>query len=145
MSSSIQEVVNEIDGLTGTNSDDLDLDRLHALVGEFFSHADASANLDVWFRLYERFPEGDGYGVFWTLLHRLEAQPGSNECVIASVQRNPTPFPLMMIKRLLNSSIASVSGVDLRELLRSVAADERRSAVVREDARRFLERHGGQT
>ncbi len=139
MGRDIRHVVADIDALAPVNPDDLDLDRLQALADEFFSLAEASVYLDVWFRLYERFPESDGHGVFWSILHGIESQPGSDKFVIASVRRKPTHFPVLMINRMLNAGVESARRVELLALLHSVAGDDRWSASVRQDAQRFLD------
>lgn len=133
----IRQIVADVDGLTLANADDLD--RLQGLADEYFSSADALAHLDVWFRLYERFPESDGHGVFWTILHGIEAQPGYEASVVASVRRTPTHFPVLMVNCMLNGGVTSAGGVDLLGLLQSVAANDRCPASVRQDAERFLE------
>jgi hypothetical protein len=125
----IRQVVADIDALAPADPDDLDLDRLQALAGEYFSLADAPAHLDVWFRLFERFPEFDGYGVFWTILHGIEAQPGSDEAVVASVRRHPTRLPVSMVGWMLNAGITSAGGTDLRGLLREVASGPHPASV----------------
>lgn len=135
----IREVVDDIDGLRADDPDDLDLERLQALIDEYFALDEAPRHLDAWFRLFERFPESDGYGVFWAILHGIEAQPGSDAFVVESVRRRPTHFPLAMVNRMLNGGISSVGGVELLDLLRSVATDERWPDDVREDAGRFLD------
>ena len=93
----------------------------------------------MWFRFFERFPEGDGSGVFWTILHGLEGQSGSDVLTVASVRRKPAEFPVLMVNRLLNAGVTSVGGVDLLDLLRSVAADPECAASVRESAAEYLE------
>lgn len=138
MDRDIRQIVAEIDALSPASPDDLDLDRLQALADEYFSLPEAPVFLDVWFRLYERYPESDGHGVFWSILHGIEAQPGSGEFVVASVRCQPTRFPLSMLNRMINAGVESVGEVDLLALLRSVAADERCSPAIRSDARRFL-------
>ena len=39
--------------------------------------------LDIWFRLFGRVPEADGYELFRWILHGLEAQPGSNSLAVS--------------------------------------------------------------
>lgn len=141
MSRDISRVVADIDALP--TADGNDLVRLQALIDEYFVSPVADAHINVWFRLYERFPENHGHGVFWTILHGLEAQSGCAAAVIASVRRRPTHYPVMMINRMLNGGIRTVAGVDLLELLRQVAADEQAGAGVREDAERYLEHQRG--
>jgi hypothetical protein len=136
MSRNIQQIVAEIDGLPTVDGDDLK--RLQVLMDEFFESPAANDHVDVWFRLFERFPDDDGYEMFWTILHGVESLPGSDAAVIASVSRLPTHFPVLMVNRMLNGGIASVSGRDLLQLLRQVAEDERNHPGVRADAQRFL-------
>jgi hypothetical protein len=138
MERNIRHVVADINGLAPRIPDDLDLDRLQALAEEYFALPEAPVHLDVWFRLYERFPDSDGHGVFWTILHGIEGQPGNEKFVVASVQRNPTHFAVLMVNRLLNGGIASVGDVDLIGLLQSVSVDERYPGSIRQDAEGYL-------
>lgn len=135
MNRDIRQIVAEIDALS--LADPHDFDRLQSLVDEYFALPEAPVFLDVWFRLYERFPESDGYGVFWSILHGIEAQPGSDVFVVASLRCQPTQFPLLMLNGMINAGIESVDEVNLLELLRSVATDERSSPTVRNDAQRL--------
>jgi hypothetical protein len=143
MSRDIRQIVADIDALPTADGDDLD--RLQTLIDEYFASTAATAHIDVWFRLYERFPNDHGHGVFWTILHGLEAQSGCDAAVVASVRRRPTHYPVMMVNRMLNADICTAAGVDLLGLLRQVAADKRAAAGVREDAERFLEHQRGRT
>ncbi|MFT3883275.1 MAG: hypothetical protein QM703_26930 [Gemmatales bacterium] len=138
MGENIQEIVAAIDQLASVDAVD-DLNRLHELAVQYFACAGASEYLDVWFRLYERFPEDDAFGVFWTILHSVEAQPNHGPLVVVSVRRSPSRFPVRMVNRLLNSGIQQVDGVDLLELLRAVAANDHCPPEVREEAAGFLE------
>jgi hypothetical protein len=132
----LRDIASEVDDLALTDPDDFN--RLDALAVEYFSHPEAAEQLGLWFRLYERFPESDGHGVFWSILHGIEAQPGYEESVVASVLRNPTHFPVLMINRLINAEVSEIGGVNLLGLLGSVAEDERASPEIREDALGYL-------
>jgi len=143
MSREIRQVVADIDTLRTADGDDLL--RLQALIEEYFASPDAPAHIDVWFRLYERFPDDHGHGVFWTILHGIEAQPTSDAAVVASIRRRPTHYPVLMVNRMLNGGIPAAAGVDLIGLLRQIAADERVAATVRADAEQFLEHQRDRT
>ena len=143
MSRDIRQVVAEIDALPTADSEDLD--RLQALIDEYFASPDAATHIDVWFRLFERFPDDHGHGVFWTILHGIEAQPSSDSAVVASVRRRPTHYPVLMVNRMLNGGIPAAAGMDLLAILRQIAADERVPATVRADAEQFLEHQRGRT
>lgn len=55
--------------------------------------------------IFERFPEQDGYGVFWGIIHALEACDGYESELLASVQRKPCEFNVRMVNRLLNAEV----------------------------------------
>jgi hypothetical protein len=142
MAEGIKEVVAAIDGLPSVDTTE-HLSRLQEVVDCYFSSENAAEHLGVWFRLYERFPEDDGYGVFWTILHGIEATPEYEPLIVESVRRYPSQFPLLMVNRQLNGGVRQIGGVDLLELLRQVVADERCLPGVRIDAQGFLESQQG--
>lgn len=143
MNRGIRHIVEDIDALMPVRGGDLD--RLQALIDEFFASRPSAAHLGVWFRLFERFPEDHGNGVFWAILHCLEAQPGCGAAVVASVRRRPTHYPVMMVNRMLNGGITTADGTDLLGLLRAVAEDESVSIGIRRDAERFIEHQRGRS
>jgi hypothetical protein len=131
-------VVAEIDALTSVDETG-DFLRLRELIDRYFALPDAAEHLEVWFRLYERFPDTDAGELFWTILHSIEAQTGWAGFVVASVRRKPAYFPVMMVNRLLNGGIATVGGLDLLSLLQDVAADEQCLSWIGDQAKRFLD------
>ena len=50
--------------------------------------------------VFERFPDEDGAGVLWSIVHGLESVPGYEPALLESAELRPTPFKLMMIDRL---------------------------------------------
>ncbi|WP_439623262.1 hypothetical protein [Gemmata sp.] len=137
MAEGIEAVIAAIDAVHSIERQ-VELKRLQELADLYFTHAKASAHLDVWFRLYERFPEDDGFGVFWSFLHGIETHAGYEVLVVESVRRCPSRFPMLMVNRMLNSGIRKVDGVDLLDLLRETAANKKCRPSVREDATDFL-------
>jgi hypothetical protein len=136
---SIQEIVSSIELLATINSA-ADLTNLQELADLYFIHPQASEHLNVWFRLYERFPNDNSEGIFWGILHSIETyHPISDRLAIESVIRQPSEFPLMMVNRLLNSGIDRVGNVDLLELIRHVATTEHYSPIIRENAQHYLD------
>ena len=143
----ITEVIADVDALNTAHEDDLDLDRLYQLAKEYFV-LEASGDvehLDVWFRLYERYPDSDGYGVFWTILHGIEhvmfSPTGLLLIVNRSLQRKPTYFPLLIVSRMRNTpNITSrISERVLLDLLHLYETDERCDADLRISIQGFLE------
>ena len=76
------------------------------------------------FGLYERFPEQDGFGIFWSITHLLEKSSGYESFLFESVQRQPTEFNLRMVARLINGGFTQIGTVDLPALLKAVATSQ---------------------
>jgi len=92
------------------------------------------------FGLYEKFPTSDGYGLFWSILHKIEASGDYESLLIESTQRKPALFNLSMIKRLLNGGIYFIGDVNLLNLLTQVANDKNQLEILRQDAQDFIDR-----
>jgi hypothetical protein len=97
------------------------------------------AEFEALLSVFERFPESDGFGVFWSIVHLLEACSGYEPVLLASVARKPVEFNLLMVNRLLNSGIREVHGQSLVQLLSSVRERENATARSRKVAQDFLE------
>jgi hypothetical protein len=81
------------------------------------------------FRLFERFPDEDAFGLFFSLLHRLERSPGYEAELIRSVDRNPVEFNLEMVARMVRGGVTHYRLTNLVELLRSIAQSAANSAA----------------
>jgi hypothetical protein len=137
MQSGIADIVAGIDAIAAAE-DVGELKKLLDLMDAFFAHDEAGDHLQVWFRLFERFPLSDGYEVFWTILHGLERHEGYQELVVESVQRRPSMFSVLMVNRMINGNIRDVGGVNLMALLEAVASDRNCLEGIRKDAEGFL-------
>ena len=143
MSRSIEDITHDIhliapvgylfDGWTQAS-----IDELAGLIDEYFVHPEAGQHLDVWFRLFERFPESDGYETFWTILHGIERYPESGDMTAASIKRKPARFPVIMVNRMLNAGTRTAGGADLMDLLAQVGRTSSVPFEVRSDAASFL-------
>ncbi|MFG6462682.1 hypothetical protein ACG04Q_13970 [Roseateles sp. DXS20W] len=89
--------------------------------------------------VFERFPDDDGYGVFWSTLHCLEKCHGYERLLVESASRAPAEFNLNMVNRLLNYGAAEVEGLPLLSVLESAANHPCASSNTREFARSFIE------
>jgi hypothetical protein len=88
--------------------------------------------------VFERFPDNDGLGVFWSIVHLLEACDGYAPILVESVLRKPCEFNLLMINRLINADVTSVEGQSLIELLTGVCANTSVSPRARQMTQDFL-------
>ena len=89
--------------------------------------------------VFERFPEDDGYGIFWSIVHYLEACTHYEPVLIESVTRAPCEFNLLMVNRLLNSGVIQVNGQSLLSVLAAVASSPRATSSARKSAQSFIE------
>lgn len=104
----------------------------------FFADPQASPHISVWFRLFERFPERDAYGLFWSIVHRLEARPEYESELVASLRRRPTRITVSMVNRALNAGRLSIEGKSLLPLLEAFAVDAACLPSIREQAEHFV-------
>ena len=105
-----------------------------------WSHAEIVAALGV----FERHPHGESFGLFWTLLHGLEAQPDFEPLLFASVRRVPSEFGVTMLGRLLNADtvgLRAVPATEIRALLSEVLQHSDTSDDTKEYVRSVLTRN----
>jgi hypothetical protein len=88
--------------------------------------------------VFERFPEDDGYGIFWSIVHCLEACEGYESALIDSVARSPAEFNVLMVNRLLNGGLTEVDGQSLLAVLASVASNPMARSSARKSAQGFV-------
>jgi hypothetical protein len=119
--------------------DESDLDRLDDTLQQVAIQSNKEEFIAALFNIFERFPEKDAYGVFWSILHLLESIPGYETKLIESVKRQPSEFSLRMINRMLNSDIEEVPGVKLFSVLEQVAGNPTLSESIKKEAQRFVE------
>jgi hypothetical protein len=110
---------------------------IQAINPEFCCDAEFNALLDI----FERFPEPDGLGVFWGVVHALEACNGYEPSLMASVNRKPCEFNVLMINRLLNAGVTEIDGQSLIEVLQKVPSNPTATVKAGIDAHRYLQKH----
>lgn len=82
-----------------------------------FSSSDPSEYYDAIFNLFERFPEDDGAGVFWSALHGMEAVGAYEEKLLTYFRRHPTLMTRTMLRRILNSGVKQIGTTEIEGLL----------------------------
>jgi hypothetical protein len=111
---------------------------LEEAVARIDSKKMTEADFRAVFDLYERFPDEDGYGIFWSFLHAVEAAEGYESALLESVDRKPVEFNVMMVGRFLNGGVAELDGRNLSTLLNAVATRADISSRAQETAKSFL-------
>jgi hypothetical protein len=115
------------------------LDELHRVVSEAIPSKCGPVEIRALLGVFERFPEEDGYGVFWSIVHFLEKCENYRTELLQSVLRSPSEFNLLMVIRLINGGVTSIEGQSLLGLLAGVASNPSASKAVRQSARAFVE------
>src|ERR1044072_1596394 len=67
------------------------------------------------FNLFERFPEEDGAGVFWSALHGMEAVGGYEHLLLQYFRRFPSLMTKAMLRRILNSGPTPIGQAAIAE------------------------------
>ncbi|MBU66698.1 MAG: hypothetical protein CL858_14780 [Cupriavidus sp.] len=95
---------------------------LDSLVAELWQAGYPEQAIPQLLSVFERYPEEDGFGVVWTVLHGLESLPNYEPELLRSLARQPSEFGIRMVGRLINAGIREVGGVSLNDTLRELAA-----------------------
>ena len=69
------------------------------------------------FNLFERFPEEDGAGVFWSALHGMEAVGGYEQLLLQYLRRFPSLMTRTMLRRILNSGQTHIGQMAIEDLI----------------------------
>ena len=136
MNDDIQEIISRIEHFEPTDDGWLELD---GLIQRLLAFEHPERGIDALLGVLERFPEGDGYGVFWSILHALESLPGYQNKLVESVLRRPSEMTVTMINRMLNAGLTEVGGTNLLILLENVARNQTYPAAIREEAKGYIE------
>jgi hypothetical protein len=119
MSRTSAEIAHDIATFVPENEDWRPMD---LLLAELWKAGNPGQAIPELFSVFERFPEEDGAGVIWSVLHALETLPDYETELVRSLARKPSEFGVLMVSRLLNAGTRQVRGVSLVELLRELAS-----------------------
>lgn len=85
--------------------------RLDDLLDELWSEGVVEGQLPILFRVFERFPEEEGAGVFWSIVHGVESLTFDYEPFLKqSMARQPSLMGKLMLQRLANKAQTTDSG-----------------------------------
>ncbi len=130
-------LINNLASFTDAH-DELQLRFLVETVDAIETHACGENEIRALLSIFERFPDDDGYGVFWSILHCLEKCEGYEPLLIESVARTPVEFNLNMINRIINSGTCEIDGRSLHLLLASAITNAAASENTKDFARNFV-------
>lgn len=110
---------------------------LDALVEELFATDSPRTALSSLFGVFERFPDDDGAGVFWHILHGIEYLDGYETSLFESIRHTPSRFTLIMTQRLMNVEPDGSIRASANQLILDLSQDVSAPRGVRELAQRF--------
>jgi len=90
---------------------------LERLFEQAFADSDPTKYYAAIFNLFERFPEEDGAGVFWSALHGMEAVGGYEQLLLRHFRRFPSLMTNTMLRRILNSGQTHIGQVAIATLI----------------------------
>ena len=137
MADNLQTIIAALDGITSVN-DEAQLAILDNAIQSLMVSDHPELGTRAMLGCFERFPDDDVYGVFWTILHGLESVPGYESALVESVRRHPSLFGLTMINRILNAGGSVINGIDLLALLQDVSQRSDLSEVIKNEAKEFV-------
>jgi hypothetical protein len=105
----INLLLNKIESFRPKNADWIELDKL---IVELINTGSPEKGIVQMLRVFERFPEEDGCGVFWTILHAIEFIDNYNSLLLDSLERQPSEFGIILLKRLLNSGVKHINKIE---------------------------------
>ena len=125
-------------------TDEAQLRELEENLSKFVPACCGEAEFRSLLGVFERFPDEDGFEVFWSIVHLIEACNGYELFLVQSVLRKPSEFNVVMINRLINGGVTSVEGQSLFAVLASVGSNKVASPRATELAKHLLEYQRGQ-
>ena len=102
--------------------DDGDWHRLDVLLDELWQAGSPEQAIPEMLSVFERYPEEDGHGVMWSLVHGLEKLPNYESALLSSLARQPSELGIVMVGRMLNSGVTAVDGVSLLLTLQEISS-----------------------
>ena len=90
---------------------------LEGHIERVFASPDPKRYYHALFNLFERYPDEDGAGVFWSALHGMEAVGGYEELLIQYFRRWPSLMTKSMLSRILNSGQRHIGKVEIATLI----------------------------
>ncbi len=134
-----QEIIALLHAFPGQEEGNLEqLDEVAAAAVSLRQDGELDAAL---FSVFERYPDEDGYGVYWSILHGLEARGDYESGLLASVRRKPSVFAATMLNRLCNTGHDTCCGVATLDLLIEISRSADASEETKRTAAGFVELH----
>ncbi|RNI28565.1 hypothetical protein [Rufibacter latericius] len=109
----IEDILTDINSFEPIDDDWLELDDL---IGELLESNNPENGIRTLLNVLERFPEEDGAGVLWSIVHGLEHLDGYEQELIDSLLRQPSLLGVAMVRRIENTGQTEIAGRKVEEI-----------------------------
>ena len=113
--------------------------RLDALLNELWESGDQENFTTDLLNVFERFPDDDGAGVFWSIIHGIETFNSYESLLIDSLNRQPSEMGLAMLRRIKNTGKKTVGGIEINKIVAGLIFNERTTPTLRRELIKFRE------
>jgi hypothetical protein len=113
---------------------------LDDLLNDLWSTGEQEAFTADLFNVFERFPDDDGAGVLWSIVHGVERFKTYDRELVESLRRQPSMMGFAMIIRMKNSGANVMGGVEFDALLTELLNHERTLADLKDDIIKMMKR-----
>lgn len=113
--------------------------RLERLLNELWESGDQEHFTNELLRVFEKFPDEDGAGVFWSIIHGVENFDAYEGQLIDSLNRQPSEMGLIMLRRIKNTGAKTVNGIEINKIVTDLLSNERTTPTLRQEIISFLE------
>ena len=84
-------------------------------------------------RVFERFPEEDGSGAFWSIIHGVERFRAYESELIDSLNRQPSEMGLLMLRRIKNTGTRTIGGIEINKIVRDLLSNGQLTQTLRKE------------
>ena len=112
--------------------------RLDALLNELWETGEQEKFTKDLLRVFERFPEEDGNGVLWSIIHGLETFMSYEKELVDSLRRQPSEMGFIMLKRVKNSGSTTMGGVEINTLIADLRLSKQLTHTLKERIEKIL-------
>lgn len=109
----IENILRDIDTFKPENGNWIILDNL---LDELWATGHPELGIVNMLNVLERFPEEDGAGVLWSIVHGLEQIEGYEEQLLASLYRQPSQLSVIMVHRIENMGQTEIQGKEIKTI-----------------------------
>jgi hypothetical protein len=125
-----KDIIQDINQFEPRDENWLELD---ALLGELWRTGDQENFTVDLLKIFERFPEEDGGGVLWSIIHGVESFRSYERELIDSLNRQPSEMGLLMLRRIKNAGTKIIGGIEINKIVRDLLSNGKTSPTLRQE------------